>query len=291
LLYFSPRAIQLSMVIQSYSSANQPFANNAVNPAFFGAKSQPGTIPPKSVQVQPPPYQTTVQPPPFQTTVGGVPITVTPGPIQVTVPVPVQTVALPSQGSSSVVRNQYESVGLVAGNPPKLCCLVRPNVVAAAQHYALQPGDTISFFGPNGVETATVKGVALTFGDLELYYLNAPVTSVNYALITSSLATQAYAGMSAISFGLVGSRQNAPYNWIPAATQSLISRVIPGTGGVWDATISAQPPGSYLEYGDSGSPNFITLGGQVYFIGTDRKVGSMLDVNMISPVVSQVNSL
>jgi len=278
------------MVIQSYSSANQPFANNAVNSAFFGAQSQQAAAQKVPVQITPPSYVATVTPPPFQANVGGETVMVTPAPVQVTVNPPPQTVMV-DKPATITVRNLYESVGVVAGNPPKLCCLVRPNVVAAAQHYALKPGDRISFYSSTGVETATVKSVALTFGDLELYYLSANVTSVSPALLTSSLALGDYTGKQAVSFGLVGSRTQAPYNWTPAATQSTIARALQGTGGVWDATITPQPAGSYLEYGDSGAPNFITLGGQAYYIGSNRKVGTSLDVNMVSPTIPKINSL
>lgn len=305
------------MQIASYSSTNQPFANNGINSSFFGATVSAGgagstevitvSSPPVVQQftVQPPPYTTTVsvQPPSITQVIDGVPtvidfppiqqqIVVTPPPIvtSVTVTPPSQQKTIVTPGGSATVKNAYESVGIVDGAPPKLVALVRPNVVAGAKHYALVPGNKVTFYSSNGPVSSTVKGVAGTYGDLELYYLNDSISGVQPVAIPT-FAISAFTGRPIVTFGLVGSR-SGPYNWTPAAVAMKIARVT-ASSGVWTATCTNPTLQSFLEPGDSGGPNFFTdtTTSILYYLGSTHEISSTFTVNVACPWASQINSL
>lgn len=306
------------MVITSYSSSNQPIAAEAPNPSFFGASSTalsgttvstPVTLTPppytQSVTVQPPSFSTnvTIQPPKLTQTINGVsvtvdvpsivvPVTVNPNPVTIPVtatPSPVTTTVSSTGQTTTVTKDAYESVGIVAGNPPRLCALVSKNIVAAANHYPLTPGMQVSFYGASGNQTTTVKSVAATYGDLELYYLNDPITAVSPANLLAFPAPTFF-GKTAVTFGLNGSRTTPPFNWTPvAANTARVLFAVPGTGGIFSATLLSS--GFYIESGDSGAPSFVTINGQIYYLGSTHKISSVYEVNMVNPWIDQIHSL
>lgn len=280
------------MVISNYTPANQPIVLGSLNPKFIGAVTvSTGPVQAQGETVAYPPYWVTVQPPPLTKDIGGMEVKVDfpPVKIQVSPPAKVVTVAVPAK---QTILNYFESVGIVDGNPIRLCTLVKPGLVAAAHHYPLSPGLNITFYGSGDKkQTAKIRGVANTFGDLELYTLDQQVNVVMPARLPPLLTASEYAGKETIGFGLVGSRKTSPYNWVPAASKFRLVRVTLERGGVWTATLTASDGKTYLEEGDSGAPEFVNIGGDYYLLGVHRKIGSLIQTNMVAPWVNQINSL
>jgi hypothetical protein len=273
------------MVISGYSQANALVLNSVSNPAFgyLQAGAQPTS---QDVVFQPDPIQVpiTVQVPSI--TQDGVTVDFPPFTQIITVTPPPVTRSVPILGVSI---NPYECVGVIQTNPIRLCALIKPTLIALANHYPASPGEAVIFYGKNGVVTATIKELAATFGDLDIWRLQTPVTDITPARLASDMQIAAYISQPIVSFGLVGSRNITPYNWIPVATDGRILRAIRGTGGVMTCTCMLLN-NSMTEPGDSGSPNFFMWNSVPFYLGADRKMGSTFEVNMVHPWIAQLPS-
>lgn len=304
------------MIIAAYSTANQLILNGSLNPAFLGVSTQAGstvteqvpyTPPPvtQKVTVQPPDYVTTVtiQPDPVITVIDGQQVkvvlppvtktvTVTPPAIEqeVTVqPADITVSVQKTQGGS--LANAFEAVGVVRTDQawPRLCCLVKGNLVAAAHHYTLPAGSTITFYTGKGPITATVTGLAGTFNDFEVYRLDRDLAgSVAPAKIGTLRANAAYYNAKILTFGLLGSR-NGPFDWIPVCGSNTIAKAVSSSA----MAVCVQRSSVTLEPGDSGGPTFIQEadGSWTYLGSTFGIMTSTYNVNLAPCWASKLASL
>jgi hypothetical protein len=305
------------MIIKNASTTDQPFSSGVLNTNFFGVSSSATSTVQETVTIQPPPYERTlvvtpppytsdvyIQPPAIVQTIDGLSVTVTPPPIkqsvtvqpppisqEVTITPPAYTTVVTKSGST-VSKNQFESVGVVQTWPYRLTALVKPNVIAAALHYSLPIGAKVRFYTSKGFEERTVRSVAATFFDLQLYYLDAAVTAVQPAQILNQTDTIWYRGKTVVTFGLIGSRSDYS-NWIPAAFRNGSIRTV-GQVSMADYSVSCLMSSTtfMLEPGDSGSPSFILDNNQYYFLGSTRKIASATyEVNAAFSRLAVINSL
>jgi hypothetical protein len=268
------------MVISGYSTANQPVVNGATNPGFsYAQKVSGGTT--QDVVFQP---DVILVPVPAMTKDG---VTVSFPPISVTPPPIIRQVTVPGPGG---VVNPYECVGQIMTTPIRLCALIGPALIALANHYTPYQGATVNFYGATGMVTGVLDSPVLTLGDLAIWRLMSRMDGITPAKLTADPAQIWYAGQKIVSFGLVGDRNNQPYNWVPAATTGKILRAIRGTGGVLTCTTMLDN-NSMAEFGDSGSPNFFLWNGAPYYLGSNRKMGAINEVNMVHPWLAQISNL
>jgi hypothetical protein len=273
------------MQITNFTPANLPVFDQALNPNFFAATSDGQMV--EHVVFQPPAILVPVhvQPPPITQDVGGQLVTQTFPAIDEMVTVVPPPIIRDIVKPGAVV-DPYESMGVVQGEPPRLCALITSRLVAAAHHYPIS--GEVWFYNQQGIVKASIKGSVAVYGDLEIYEID-QVQSIKPAKLTSALMLSQYAGLPTVSFGLIGSRLG-PYDGKPAATRMKILRAISGTSGVVTCT-GVSVDGSYLEPGDSGAPHYFMFNDQPYYLGSARKLGSTFEVNMIHPWANKIISL
>jgi hypothetical protein len=270
------------MLIANQSSANEPNAGDALNPAFFGTVTEHGGGT-KTIWVTPDPVEKLVTYQPPSVIREGVRIDFPPYTESVLLEAPAKEVIIP--GSGSIVRNAYESVGIInLGGQIRLCALVRPNVVAVAAHYdnaiyngggnwASYAGMPVHFIGSAGSQTAKMVKAAFVAADFLCYYLDQAITVVAPAAIAPPEPDSAYVGRSVVIFGLSG-----------------LTKAVAGTTALkyyfqnppWLAQASNKTNAPLqIEPGDSGGPCYITSN------GTGRYFGSMGSKN---PTLININA-
>lgn len=303
------------MILPKFTSADQPFVNGKLNPNFFGATKSSSDSVTETVVIQPPPYEKTivitpppytsdvyVQPPAVVEKIDGVDvtvsvppikqtITVTPPPItqEITVHPPSYTTTVTKPGSTKLTSKF--AVGVVQTWPYRLCALIKPNVVVGAKHYSIPVGSKIRFYNETGYEEASVKKVAVSFYDLEAYYLDRDIRTVEPSPVFSTDNYSSLSRKEIVTFGLVGDR-NPPYNsWVPAAAPALYARTLNVSAQDMTGVCAFQTPGSFLQPGDSGAPSFILEDGIYKFLGSNWKISTTYNINLASPRVAILNSL
>jgi hypothetical protein len=303
------------MIIKNQTSSDLPFLDGKINPNFFGTTSQTTGTVTETVLVQPPPYEKTivvtppaytsdvyVQPPAIVQTVDGTSvtvnlppikqtITVTPPPVtqEITITPPAYTTTVTKSGKTEVV-NKFAAVGVVQTWPYRLCALVKSNVIVGAKHYSIPVGSKVRFYSATGYEELTVKSIAKSYYDLELYYLDRNATAVPTPVYDNQ-NWSLYPRQKIVTFGLIGDRSPPYGNWIPAA----LGGSILGFAGIPlpDRAISARLDDlqNGVQNGDSGAPNFILDGGQYKFLGSIWRTGGSYLINAAAPRASEINSL
>lgn len=273
------------MNILNESLANEPFVGTAINPKFFGAFTTPGTE--TLITVTPPPIKQTVTVTPDPITQDGVTVTFPPYTQDVTLQPPARQVPVP--GTGSVLKNRFESVGII--NPSgqiRLCALVRPNVIAAAHHYNNTPyqpyiGMDVIFIGSSGIQVAKITRVAITHGDFECYYLDRVIDTVKPTKIAPIVGD--YANKQILAFGLANlTKTVVGQTYMKYAFQQ---------GDTWVGTVSnKQSMPVVVERGDSGSPVFLSVDGESQYLGSMAAINlTQFQVNIAGLHIDEINSL
>jgi hypothetical protein len=276
------------MILLNLTAANEPFLAQAPNPNFFGATIQQGAGG-QSFWVTPPLIReiVTVQPPSIIQ--NGVQVDFPPYSDVVELQPPAKQVFLP--GSADVVKNAYESVGIInEGGQIRLCALVRPNVIAAARHYNNPPfapyiGLAVRFIGANGTQTAKIVKVVFTADDFECYQLDQAITVVKPAVVAPVEPDTNYVGRACTMFGL--SSLVKPIAGIAPIKFSFSS----GTSRTAQVSNKTNSP-VQIQPGDSGSPCFIIVDGLPRYFGSLAAVNlTVTQINVASPWIPQINAL
>jgi hypothetical protein len=283
-----------TMLIANQSPANEPFSGDALNPAFFGATTEHGAGT-KTIWVTPDPVErfVTYQPPSVMRE--GVRIDFPPYTESILLEPPAKEVIVP--GGGSIVRNVYESVGIInQGGQIRLCALVRPNVVAVAAHYdnslyegggnwSSYAGMSVRFIGSAASQSAKLTKPAFKAGDFLCYYLDTNITVVAPAVIAPLEPDSAYVGRSVVIFGLSGLTK--------AAAGTTILKYSFVNGGARTAQASNKPNAPVqIQAGDSGGPCYIFVNGVPRYFGSIATINlTIIQINVASPHIAAIASL
>ncbi len=282
------------MIIQNQTLANEPNSGDALNPQFFGAITEHGGGS-KTIWVTPDPVEKLVTYQPPSVIREGVWIDFPPYTESVLLEAPAKEVIIP--GTGSIVRNAYESVGIInQGGQIRLCALVRPNVVAVAAHYdnnqypgggnwASYAGMSVHFIGSAAAQSAKLVKAAFVAEDFLCYYLDQVITVVAPAVIAPPEPDSAYVGRSVVIFGLSGLTKAV------AGTTALKYSFANGGTRTAQASNKSNSP-VQVQAGDSGSPCFILVGGVPRYFGSLASINlSLIQINVASPHIAAIAAL
>lgn len=279
------------MRLSSSSSSNEPLAGlDSINPQFFGAITETTQTDTQSFWVSPQPISRSVTVTPAPVVQNGVVVDFPPYTEEVWIQPPAKEVVI-HIGGTSLLKNSFESVGVIQGGHLRLCALVRPNVIAAARHYNVAPfasyiGMTVKFVGSAGTETAKITRVAFTKDDFECYYLDKDISAVSPAVIAPLETPSFYSGREVVLFGLASLAK-------PIAGKTKTNYAFGQQSGAWTATGSNRVGSPVIiEKGDSGAPAFLIANGSPRYLGSMAAMNlSAWTVNLASPHAAAISAL